>query len=71
VFGVGTRDFLYSIASKAAKLTMANDASTESFHDANQTILSPEVTPSTAPQGNDTSACSTPLAVTSMAAVSY
>ena len=34
---------------------MDNDASPEAFHDANQTILlSPELTPSSAPHGNDT-----------------
>jgi hypothetical protein len=60
VFGVGTLDFLYLIAVNAAKLTMADDVLPESFHDATQMILSPKVTPSTASQGNDTSACSTP-----------
>jgi hypothetical protein len=64
VFGVGTRDFPYLIAANAAILTMADDASPESFHDANENIVvspTPHATPSSAAhQGTTYSVSSTP-----------
>jgi hypothetical protein len=63
VFGVGTWDFCLLFAAKVEKLAMADDALSESFHDTNQTILSPEATPLsapvTAPQGNTSGDSST------------
>ena len=64
MFGVGTRDFPYLIAANAARLTMADDGSPESFHDANENIVvspTPHATPSSAAhQGATYSITSTP-----------
>jgi hypothetical protein len=61
---VGTRDFPYLIAVNAARLTMADNGSPESFHDANENIVgspTPHATPlSAAHQGATYSITSTP-----------